>query len=76
MKVDSFEHTCGLNCFEVLGNKLRVSIIKSLIKKPKTVQQLCKELGKEQSAVSHALAQLRKCNFVDTKEKEKRKNIF
>jgi DNA-binding transcriptional ArsR family regulator len=76
MKVDSFEHACGANCLEVLGNKLRVSIIKSLAKKPKTVQKLCGELKKEQSAVSHALAQLRECNFVDYKRKGKEKEYF
>lgn len=76
MKVNSFECACGLNCFEVLGNKLRVSIIKSLVKKPKTVQKLCGELKKEQSAVSHALAQLRVCNFVDYKRKGKEKEYF
>ncbi|MCX6801411.1 MAG: metalloregulator ArsR/SmtB family transcription factor [Candidatus Diapherotrites archaeon] len=76
MKVESFEQACGLNCFEILGNKLRVSIIKSLIKKPKTVQKLCDELKREQSAVSHALAQLRECNFVDYKRKGKEKEYF
>lgn len=56
---------------EVLGNKLRSDIICALDKKPSTVQEICKDLGKEQSLVSHALAQLRECSFVDYKKEGK-----
>ena len=67
MKADSCMH----NCFEVLGNELRFNILKSLKEKPKTVRELCKELKREQSAVSHALKTLRRCKFVDYKQKGK-----
>lgn len=62
-------------CMEVLGNKLRNQIICKLQDKPRTVQDLCKELGREQSLVSHALKQLRECNFVDYR-KEGKKSIY
>jgi len=62
-------------CMEILGNKLRNQIICSLQDKPKTVQQLCTELGREQSLVSHALSQLRECSFVDYR-KEGKKSIY
>ncbi len=51
-------------CFETLSNLLRIRIIQSLEKKPKTVGDLAKELGEEQSTLSHSLAVLRDCNFV------------
>lgn len=62
-------------CMEILGNKLRNQIVCSLRDKPKTVQDLCTELGREQSLVSHALSQLRECSFVDFR-KEGKKSIY
>ncbi|MFA6268614.1 MAG: metalloregulator ArsR/SmtB family transcription factor [archaeon] len=58
-------------CMEILGNKLRSQIIGLLIEKPRTVQEICTELGREQSLVSHALTQLRKCSFVDYRKEGK-----
>jgi len=62
-------------CLEVLGNPLRIGIIKSLKEKPKSVGELSKALGEEQSKVSHSLAALKKCSFVES-EKEGKKVIY
>jgi predicted transcriptional regulator len=40
-------------CMEVLGNKLRVEILCLLMEKPRTVQEICKMLKREQSLISH-----------------------
>lgn len=59
-------------CFEVLGNPLRISIIQLLKAKPRSVSELAEQLGEEQSKVSHSLAALRKCNFVESKRQGKK----
>lgn len=59
-------------CFEVLGNPLRIKIIKELGKGPKSVGELTEKLGEEQSKISHSLAALRLCNFVGTKRQGKK----
>jgi len=56
---------------EVLGNKLRTEIICLLQEKPRTVFELCKELGREQSLISHSLKQMRECSFVDFRKEGK-----
>ncbi len=53
-------------CLETLGNELRVKILESIRKKPRTVGQLAKELRVEQSRLSHSLAALKQCNFVES----------
>jgi len=81
--------SCQGSCLSVLGNELRLSIFKLLSEKPRSVTEICKSTKAEQSAVSHALAQMKKCKFVGSeikgKEREyyikaeaftKRKNIF
>jgi len=62
-------------CLEILGNPLRVNLIKELGKEPKSVGELAKALGEEQSKVSHSLAALKKCSFVES-EKEGKKTIY
>jgi DNA-binding transcriptional ArsR family regulator len=62
-------------CMEVLGNRLRVEIICLLQEKPRTVQEVCHILGREQSLISHSLKQLRECNFVDYR-KEGKKSVY
>ncbi len=62
-------------CFEVLGNPLRIKIIQSLRKKPKSVGELVKELGEEQSKISHSLAALKKCKFAKG-EREGKKIVY
>ena len=59
-------------CLEVLGNPLRIGIIKLLKAKPRSVSELSEKLGEEQSKVSHSLAALRKCNFVESKRQGKK----
>ncbi|MCX6803378.1 MAG: metalloregulator ArsR/SmtB family transcription factor [Candidatus Diapherotrites archaeon] len=71
MKKEHYPH----KCMEVLGNKLRIEILCLLEKKPRTVQQVCTELGREQSLVSHALKQMKECSFVDFR-KEGKKSIY
>ncbi len=63
-------------CLNVLGNELRLNIIASLQKRDQSVTDLCNELNKEQSAVSHALQQLRHCSFVDYKKNGKERVYF
>ena len=59
--------------FSKLSNPLRIKIISSLDEKPKSVNQLSKELGVEQSKLSHALRELRECNIVKVKQKGKQR---
>ena len=67
---------CDGNCLSVLGNELRLGIFELLAKEPMTVQELCSALGKEQSAVSHALMQMKDCKFVESKVKGKEREYF
>ncbi|MEK6945445.1 MAG: metalloregulator ArsR/SmtB family transcription factor [Nanoarchaeota archaeon] len=62
--------------FSNLANPLRIDIILSLRDKEKSVTKLYKELGVEQSKLSHALAALRCCNIVESKKKGKERIYF
>jgi len=62
-------------CFEVLGNPLRIGIVKALKEKPTSVGELAEKLGQEQSKVSHSLAALKRCQFVEAK-KEGKKTVY
>ena len=59
-------------CFEVLGNPLRIDIIKALKKGSKSVNDLVKETGAEQSRLSHSLTALKKCRFVESNREGKK----
>jgi len=59
--------------FSKLSNKLRIDIISSLKEKSKSVMELSKELGVEQSKLSHALKELRECNIVKVEQKGKKR---
>jgi len=59
--------------FSKLSNPLRIDIISSLEKKPKSVNELSKELNIEQSKLSHALKELRECNIVNVEQKGKKR---
>ena len=52
-------------------NKTRLSIVQSLMYKPKNVTQLTFELKIHQTSVSHALRRLLDCGFVFVKRKGK-----
>jgi len=57
--------------FGNLANSLRIDIISKLKEKPRSVGDISKELGVEQSKISHALASLKCCNIVDVEQKGK-----
>lgn len=59
--------------FSRLANRLRISILSSLIKKPKSVSELVKELKQEQSKISHALKALSACKIVNSTKKGKKR---
>jgi len=59
-------------CLEVLGNPLRIEILKQLKKGPLSVGEIAQQLGEEQSKVSHSLSALKKCNFVESKRDGKK----
>ncbi|MFA5174379.1 MAG: metalloregulator ArsR/SmtB family transcription factor [Candidatus Pacearchaeota archaeon] len=59
--------------FSKLANPLRISIISSLDKNPKSVSELIKELKIEQSKLSHALGELKECNIVGFEQKGKQR---
>ncbi len=50
--------------FEILSNKTRFRIIDSLLKKERSVTEICKTIDEEQSKVSHSLKKLTECNFI------------
>ena len=52
---------------KALSNNTRFEIIKLLRKSPKHVSDICKELGFEQSRISHNLRCLIDCGFVNVK---------
>jgi len=59
--------------FSNLSNPLKVDIILSLRAKEKNVTEISKDLKGEQSKISHALASLKKCNIVQSKQKGKQR---
>lgn len=58
-------------CFETLSNDLRLRIIRELSEGPRTVSQLSAGLGVEQSRLSHSLAMLKTCRFVESTQRGK-----
>ncbi len=61
--------------FETLGNRRRLKIVEELIKGSKSVSQIVKAAGFEQSNVSHNLRRLERCGFVKA-EKEGKKRVY
>jgi DNA-binding transcriptional ArsR family regulator len=59
--------------FTNLANPLKIDIILSLRKGDKNVSEIVKELEVEQSKLSHALNNLRKCKIVEMKKKGKQR---
>ena len=62
--------------FTNLANPLKIGIILSLRKKEKSVNEIIKELRVEQSKLSHALASLRCCSIVKSKQKGKQRIYY
>lgn len=59
--------------FETFSNKTRIKIIESLSYGAKSVNDICKEIGEEQSKVSHNLKKLTECRFIDCEAKGKKR---
>jgi DNA-binding transcriptional ArsR family regulator len=59
--------------FETISNKTRMSIIESLLRSPKCVNEICHDIREEQSKVSHSLQRLMECNFLNAKRDGKKK---
>jgi ArsR family transcriptional regulator, lead/cadmium/zinc/bismuth-responsive transcriptional repressor len=62
--------------FEVFANKTRLRIIGSIYEEPKNVNQICEDLGEEQSKISHNLKVLLHCGFVEYKQEGKTRLYF
>jgi DNA-binding transcriptional ArsR family regulator len=62
--------------FGNLANPLRIGIISILKEKERDVNGIAKELGMEQSKISHALARLKECNIVEVKSNGKQRIYF
>lgn len=59
--------------FETISNKTRFKIIDALSKGGKSVTDICKDIGEEQSKISHALKKLTECRFIDFKVEGKKR---
>lgn len=59
--------------FKAFSNKTRFEIIKLLKKGSKSVTEISKNLGYEQSRISHNLKCLENCGFVNSKRNGKNK---
>ena len=59
--------------FSTLANPTRLAIIEALVEKPMSVNQIVKELGQEQSMISHNLKRLVDCHFVQSRREGKQK---
>ena len=53
--------------FKIMSNKDRLKIMNSLSSEEKTVTQICKDTGFEQTWVSHSLRLLKNNNMVESK---------
>jgi|SRR3989344_9499406 len=60
--------------FKIMSNKDRLKIINTVSHKPKTVNEICKDTGFEQSWVSHSLRLLRENGIVESRREGK--NIY
>jgi len=66
-----FNHNNYNIFFTNLANPLKIGIILSLRVKEKNVSELVKDLGVEQSKISHALQSLKFCSIVNMNQKGK-----
>ena len=53
--------------FKTLGNQERVQIVLCLLKGDKSVSEIVRVIGAEQTSVSHNLKRLLRCSFVSMK---------
>ena len=68
-------HSAYKAFFKALSNETRFNIITKLRTKPLSVNEICDQLGMEQSYVSHNLSCLVGCGFVSMK-KDGNKRIY
>ena len=61
--------------FETLANPVRMKILLYAMDKPRSVNDIVRETGEEQSNISHALGVLRLCNLVQLKV-DGRKHLY
>jgi DNA-binding transcriptional ArsR family regulator len=59
--------------FKVLANPTRLAILEALRERPRSVNEIARELKQEQSMISHNLKPLEKCRLVFSKRKEKQR---
>ncbi|MBD3163901.1 metalloregulator ArsR/SmtB family transcription factor [Candidatus Woesearchaeota archaeon] len=59
--------------FDTISNKTRMSIIESLLKSDKSVGEIARAIGEEQSKVSHSLKKLMVCNFLNVTRQGKKR---
>lgn len=57
--------------FKTIANRARLGIVNSLKERPKSVGQICKDTGYEQSLVSHNLKLLKDTGFVEVRQEGK-----
>jgi len=76
MKNSAYKNTTYHIFFTNLANPLRIDIVTFLKEKERSVTEISKALGVEQSKVSHALAQLKCCNIVKAKHKGKHRIYY
>jgi len=62
--------------FRNLSNATRILIITELKEKPMSVNELAEKINVEQSKLSHALANLKSCNLVESKQSGKKRIYF
>ncbi len=55
--------------FSALSNPTRLAIVKALTEGEKTVGELTKEIGKDQTTISHSLKKLYQCGMVRIRKK-------
>lgn len=72
LHLKTFIFSAKAGFFKALSDETRISIVDALQKnKWMNVGEICEEIGKEQSIVSHHLSCLRNCGLVKTKKEGK-----
>lgn len=71
MKCDAYHRF-----FQNLANPVKTQIIEELEKNPLSVKSISQKTGLEQSKISHALANLKFCNIVESKQNGKQRIYY
>ncbi len=62
--------------FKTLSNPTRIEILHALVRRPKNVYELTRELNCDQSTISHNMRRLLNCGFVSFLRKGKHKFFY